>query len=159
MRIRLTYLPVFIALLLASCHPFSRDRELEEALNLAGENRPELERVLEYYKDDSLKLEAARFLIRNMPGHYSYADTLTLHRYALAADSVLTAMEGLDSDTICRAIDSMASRLGMDRLTLIPTIVRKGWTMFFRSGKRPIRIWMAWTMISESAIHLKRCEI
>ena len=120
MRIRLTYLPVFIALLLASCHPFSRDRELEEALNLAGENRPELERVLEYYKDDSLKLEAARFLIRNMPGHYSYADTLTLHRYALAADSVLTAMEGLDSDTICRAIDSMASRLGMDRLTLIP---------------------------------------
>ncbi len=120
MRIRLTYLPLFIAVLLASCHPFSRDRELEEALLLAGENRPELERVLEHYEDDSLKLEAARFLIRNMPGHCSYADTATLRRYALAADSILTAMEGLPADTICHAIDSMASRLGMDRLTLIP---------------------------------------
>ena len=120
MRIRLTYLPLFIAVLLASCRPFSGDRELEEALHLAGENRPELEQVLEHYKDDSLKLEAARFLIRHMPGHYSYADTATLHRYALAADSILTAMEGLPADTICHAIDSMASRLGMDRLTLIP---------------------------------------
>ena len=39
---------------------------LEHALSMAGENRVELEKVLEYYKNDSLKLEAARFLIRNM---------------------------------------------------------------------------------------------
>jgi hypothetical protein len=44
---------------------------LEHALSMAGENRVELEKVLEYYKNDSLKLEAARFLIRNMPFHFS----------------------------------------------------------------------------------------
>lgn len=44
---------------------------LEKALSMAGENRVELEKVLEYYKNDSLKLEAARFLIRNMPFHFS----------------------------------------------------------------------------------------
>ncbi|WP_291529169.1 hypothetical protein [Bacteroides sp. UBA939] len=48
---------------------------LEQALILAGENRPELEKVIAYYSSDradSLKLEAALFLIENMPGHYSY---------------------------------------------------------------------------------------
>lgn len=44
---------------------------LEHALSMAEENRVELEKVLEYYKNDSLKLEAARFLIRNMPFHFS----------------------------------------------------------------------------------------
>ncbi|WP_255489195.1 transglutaminase-like domain-containing protein [Parabacteroides hominis] len=44
---------------------------LEQALSMAGENQAELEKVLEYYKNDSLKLEAARFLIRNMPFHFS----------------------------------------------------------------------------------------
>ena len=44
---------------------------LEQALSMAGENRAELEKVLEYYKNDSIKLEAARYLIRNMPFHFS----------------------------------------------------------------------------------------
>ena len=40
---------------------------LEQALSMSGENQAELEKVLEYYKNDSIKLEAARYLIRNMP--------------------------------------------------------------------------------------------
>lgn len=48
-----------------------RENRLERALSLAGENRAELEKVLDHYSDDSLKLEAARFLIENMPGMYS----------------------------------------------------------------------------------------
>lgn len=47
---------------------------LEQALELAGENRPELEKVLNHYSQspaDSLKYKAACFLIENMPGHYS----------------------------------------------------------------------------------------
>ena len=48
---------------------------LETALALAGSNRSELEAVLDHYADDSLKSEAARFLIENMPGHFSYAVT------------------------------------------------------------------------------------
>ena len=47
---------------------------LEAALDAAGNNRAELEKVLAYYsqnEEDSLKLRAARFLIENMPGHYT----------------------------------------------------------------------------------------
>lgn len=49
-----------------------RSAEVIEALELAGRNRSELERVLDYYaacEADSLKLRAAEFLIANMPGH------------------------------------------------------------------------------------------
>ncbi len=45
-------------------------KQVEEALALAGDNRGELEAVLEHYKEDAPKLEAARFLIGNMPGGY-----------------------------------------------------------------------------------------
>lgn len=42
------------------------------ALELTGDNRPELEKVLEHYKSEPLKLQAAQFLIANMPGHPGY---------------------------------------------------------------------------------------
>ena len=60
----------WIILLLCSCSD-TNSRRLAYALDLAGENRTELETVLAHYKDDPEKLEAARFLIRNMPYHYS----------------------------------------------------------------------------------------
>lgn len=44
---------------------------LKQALSLAGENRQELEKVLEHYRDEPLKRKAAEFLIANMPGFYS----------------------------------------------------------------------------------------
>ena len=47
---------------------------LEAALELAGDNKVELEKVLEHYSQneaESLKLQAAVFLIENMPGHYT----------------------------------------------------------------------------------------
>lgn len=51
-----------------SCHP-----ELDKALSSAGDNRAELEKVLEHFKEDPdpLKYEAAVFLIENMPYHYT----------------------------------------------------------------------------------------
>ena len=83
-------------LCLCACASCSQgyDEALEEALELAGENRSELERVLVYYEGDGQKLEAAKFLIRNMPGHYSFADTTEVKPYYDAVDSVLTAMAG-----------------------------------------------------------------
>ena len=57
--------------------------ELEEILQLAGNNRRELEKVLRHYgknPHDTLKLRAAEFLIENMPGHFAY-DTSELHLY------------------------------------------------------------------------------
>lgn len=52
------------------------DKRLAYALKLAGENQPELEKVLSHYKQDSLKLKAACFLIENMPGHAGYPPAL-----------------------------------------------------------------------------------
>ena len=52
---------------------------LETALEAAGPNRPELEKVLDHYAQspaDSLKLRAAHFLIENMPGHYTLGGPL-----------------------------------------------------------------------------------
>ncbi len=47
------------------------EKQLETALQFAGENRSELEKALRYYNpysSDSLKYRAVHFLIRNMPG-------------------------------------------------------------------------------------------
>lgn len=68
-----TFIFLFLVLLF-SCQS-SEEKQLEKVLTLAGNNRPELEKVLEHYKEneaDSLKLRAAKFLIMNMPGHQSY---------------------------------------------------------------------------------------
>ncbi len=61
----LFYIPLFLCFL--AC-----DNSLEKALDDAGENRKELEKVLDYFKNDpdSLKYEAAKFLIENMPSQY-----------------------------------------------------------------------------------------
>lgn len=51
------------------------DAGVEKALRYAGDNRAELERVLEHYgaeRADSQKFRAASFLIANMPYHRSY---------------------------------------------------------------------------------------
>lgn len=65
---------------------------LESALQLAGANRMELEKVLQHYSttpDDSLKYRSAVYLIENMPEHYSYSNATLLNRYYDQIDSVL----------------------------------------------------------------------
>ena len=61
---------LFALTTLAACTSHEPDY-LEQSLRLAGENRGELEKVLEHYKDHPQKLAAARFLIESMPAHYS----------------------------------------------------------------------------------------
>ncbi len=41
---------------------------IKEALKIAGKNRPEIQKVLDHYKNDPQKLEAAQFLIEHMIG-------------------------------------------------------------------------------------------
>lgn len=60
---------LYISLILLICSCTHRSR-LDGALDLAGTNRFELERVLNHYQDSGLKLDAACFLIENMPGKY-----------------------------------------------------------------------------------------
>ncbi|MCM0683685.1 hypothetical protein [Bacteroides sp. B1-V-101] len=69
-NLSLAILFVLVFFIIISCS--FGDRRLEQALSFAGDNRTELEKVLIYYRGDPEKLEAARFLIRNMPHWYSY---------------------------------------------------------------------------------------
>ena len=69
MRIESFILLLLLCIILPSCKKREEDIMLEQALQFAGKNRVELEKVLTHYANDSLKLEAAKFLIRNMPGH------------------------------------------------------------------------------------------
>ena len=67
----LRYMYIFFAIVyFTSCN--KDNFELNSALDNSGNNRQELEQVLEYFqtkKSDSLKYKAAKFLIENMPYH------------------------------------------------------------------------------------------
>lgn len=62
-------------LLFVSCANDS-DKKLKQVFINAGSNKSELKAVLEHYKDSSLKYEAAKFLLENMPGHYAIDSNL-----------------------------------------------------------------------------------
>ena len=64
-------LNIFVVVFLMTCNS-SNSKRLEQALLFAGDNRGELEKVLTHYKNNPEKLEAARFLICNMPRWYGY---------------------------------------------------------------------------------------
>lgn len=60
------------------------DIYLHYALNAAGDNKSELKAVIKHYRNEDknpLKLKAAKYLIANMPAHFSYADTIMANRY------------------------------------------------------------------------------
>lgn len=112
---KLSYCIIMLAGILLSCGNEPDEVLLEQALQFAGVNRPELEKVIAHYADDSLKLEAAKFLIRNMPGHYSYEDTSVVIRYSQAVDSLLTAMRDSAHHVTRDSINACARRMGIDR--------------------------------------------
>lgn len=94
----IVFLTIFV---FTACHQNRQLSRLEITLQKAGENRHELENVLVHYKKnpaDSLKYLAARFLIENMPGRYSYRssqlDTLKQRLYkTFITNEYLTAKE------------------------------------------------------------------
>lgn len=93
MKKSITYLWLVISLM--SCVPSTPETEqLTYALQQAGNNREELEQVLQHYQGDSLKQEAACFLIRNMTYHFGYyqgekAGDLT----SISADYLITNID------------------------------------------------------------------
>lgn len=80
------FLFVAIVLIAVSCAS-TTDEQLHYALSLSKENRPNLEKVIDYYANNPQKQIAARWLIANMTGHYTlwntgiqtFADTI-LHK-------------------------------------------------------------------------------
>ena len=79
--IRISLIWLMGLLLVGSCNrPGNRWPDaVQKALEQAGDHRGELEQVLRHFADDSLKLQAAYYLIANMPGHgyveYALYDT------------------------------------------------------------------------------------
>mgnify|MGYP003482041598 FL=1 len=81
---------VLILTLLCSCN--TESIQIHYALKAAGSNRSELKSVLKHYRTadpDKEKLAAARYLIANMPAHYSYADTSVINSYYRTALDIL----------------------------------------------------------------------
>lgn len=65
---------------------------LHYALKSAGNNKKELKAVLKHYRTvdlDPQKLQAAEYLIANMPAHYSYRDTSAINSYYRTALQIL----------------------------------------------------------------------
>jgi hypothetical protein len=79
-----------IILIFSICSCKSDDERIKFALETAGENRSELEKVILHYKErpqDSLKLKAAIFLIANMP-LYNTLNSKQLINFDSVFDSV-----------------------------------------------------------------------
>ena len=84
---------IFLIILIISCNKIEVN-EMEDilscVLDLSGNNRHELEKVLMHYKQspkDSLKLRAAKFLIINMSHHYSLSGDY-MSKYIKNVDSL-----------------------------------------------------------------------
>lgn len=85
------------------------DRRVEDVLSLSENNRYELEQVLEHYRDSTLKLEAARFLISNMVG-FSVPDTASLAQYQpfyRICDSLKQQYGNISDKSWARKVDSL----------------------------------------------------
>lgn len=86
------------------------DPAVNDALRYAGDNRGELEKVIRHYStqpEDSLKLKAALFLIRNMPYHVSYRAE-PYYAYCDALDSLFTS--GTEGDELREKTNAIADR-------------------------------------------------
>ena len=101
---------IALTILLAVTSCTRDDLYVHYALKAAGDNRKELKTVLRHYRKedpDKEKLKAAKYLIANMPGHYSYADTAAINSYYRTALSILGTGPSPDWQRDTTAIISM----------------------------------------------------
>jgi hypothetical protein len=74
MKIKYLFVILSLIILFVFLNRLNTNADLKKSLDLAGKNRKQLEKVLDYYSkpQDSLKRKAAVFLIRNMYIYYGY---------------------------------------------------------------------------------------
>lgn len=83
---------IAVSILFAFSSCTKDDLYLYYALKAAGDNKSELKAVLKHYRTidkDPEKLEAAKYLISNMPGHCSYADTTMANSFYAKARAIM----------------------------------------------------------------------
>ncbi|MFB9076202.1 hypothetical protein ACFFLS_05345 [Flavobacterium procerum] len=111
----------FSALILLSCS--KKSSSLSQALEMAGDNRQELQSVLDSYSknpSDSLKYKAAKFLIENMPGHNSERK---LYGFNNAFDSISNyPMNDYRKAVFRKILDSVSKETDAGKPELLPDI-------------------------------------
>lgn len=132
---------ILLTIFLMACVP-QNDKQLSLVLDCAQKNRQELEKVLRHYNNDPEKLAAARFLILNMPYHY------TLEQYYVSPlnekfkpdiatfDSLQYAVNLLDSlknegykmeSSIKHDISTLDSRFLINNIDMAFAVWKKPW--------------------------------
>ncbi|MBC9797809.1 discoidin domain-containing protein [Sinomicrobium weinanense] len=104
-----TYLLFLLFLIVLSSCKNNSQRELEWALGLAGENRDELEKVLEHYskaEEDSSKYKAACFLITKIMPYETYMDTPNYRKMKVLGEQIKDLIrdygQTIDKDSLTR---------------------------------------------------------
>ncbi|MDQ1151229.1 hypothetical protein QE382_003213 [Sphingobacterium zeae] len=111
----------FVIVLCYACAQ-SADADLENTLNSAGKNRPELEYVLDYYSrhdEDSLKYKSAKYLLENMTYHYSYKPNKKIDSMLHQIEAVMDSVSGLSNslrDSIYREMLAKYEKLPFERV-------------------------------------------
>ena len=103
------------------------DIYLHYALKAAGKNKSELKAVLKHYRTvdkDPEKLKAAKYLIANMPAHYSYRDTAAINRYYSKALQILGTGPSPDwqRDTLRQISDTQFAGIMQDVISDVEVI-------------------------------------
>lgn len=115
-----SFFSLLVSLLLVAFSGCSKDTVyLHYALKAAGDNKSELKSVFKHYRTvdkDPQKLSAAKYLISNMPAHYSYRDTSAINSYYAKALEILGTGPSPDwqRDTLRRIGDALYAGLLKD---------------------------------------------
>ncbi len=103
---------LMLALACTSCLTACHEKSTEAAMKHAGDNRHELEAVLEHYRKEPLKKRAARFLIENMDAHFAFGGE-AVEAYGRSMDSLFRHGQG-DRGYWNMQYDSLLQHIGME---------------------------------------------
>lgn len=103
---------LMLALACTSCLTACHKKSTEAAMKQAGDNRHELEAVLEHYRKEPLKKRAARFLIENMDAHFAFGGE-AVEAYGRSMDSLFRHGQG-DRGYWNMQYDSLLQHIGVE---------------------------------------------
>ena len=129
---------LFALVAIAGCNRH-KENSLETVLEMAGDNRQNLENVLRHFENDSTGLAAAEFLIRNMPMHVSYRDTVGLSRLNLTVDSCVEAIS--DRFVLKEKLDSILAPVSNFSGKTIPDLQSLDEEALIHHIETALRIW------------------
>lgn len=116
------------------------DGNLRHSLDMAGDNREELEKVLRHFKDDPdpLKYKAAKFLIENMPYHYSF-EGKDMERY----DSVYLEMAKYPAQKRDSVLAKLSGELDLSDVRINPDILSVNAEYLIKAINEACEVWYA----------------